>query len=272
MSSAHLEIQHLTIGFASTGRVLVDDVSLTVRRGDATALVGESGSGKTLSMLAVMGLLPAGISVLGGDVKLNGVSLLSLDSRSRRRLNGSEIGLVPQDAMAALNPTLDIQAQFELVLRTHRRMNRAAARKRTIELLEQVGIPEPETKLKRYAHEFSGGQRQRVMIALALSCGPDMLIADEPTTALDVTIQQQILDLVARLRQELDMTVMWITHDLGVVAGLADDVAVLRHGKLVEAGSAEQIFFAPEHDYTRQLLAATPTLFDTAAGTEGTTR
>lgn len=269
MSSPHLEIENLTIGFESSGRVLVDGVSIVVERGNATALVGESGSGKTLSMLAVMGLLPEGITVLGGDVRLDGTSLLSLDPRARRRLNGSEIGLVPQDAMAALNPTLDIQTQFELVLRTHLRMSKAASRKRTVELLDQVGIPEPESKLKRYAHEFSGGQRQRVMIALALSCGPKMLIADEPTTALDVTIQQQILDLVARLREELDMTVMWITHDLGVVAGLADDVAVLRSGKLVEHGSAEQIFFAPEHDYTRQLLAATPTLFDGAPDSEG---
>ncbi|MFF8816928.1 ABC transporter ATP-binding protein [Leucobacter sp. NPDC015123] len=269
MSSAHLEVEHLTIGFEATGRVLVDDVSLTVERGNATALVGESGSGKTLSMLAVMGLLPTGISVLSGDVKLNGTSLLALDPRARRRMNGSEIGLVPQDAMAALNPTLDIQTQFELVLRTHLRMNRAAAKRRTVELLDQVGIPEPESKLRRFAHEFSGGQRQRVMIALALSCGPNLLIADEPTTALDVTVQQQILDLVARLRQELDMTVMWITHDLGVVAGLADDVAVLRNGRLVEAGTAEQVFFTPAHEYTRQLLAATPTLFDTVPEKEG---
>ncbi len=272
MSSPHLELQNLSIGFESTGKVLVDDVSLAVEPGNATALVGESGSGKTLSMLAVMGLLPAGITVLSGDVKLAGVSLLELPPRARRRMNGSEIGLVPQDAMAALNPTLDIQAQFELVLRTHRRMSRQAAKLRTVELLEQVGIPEPESKLKRYPHEFSGGQRQRVMIALALSCGPKMLIADEPTTALDVTIQQQILDLVARLRQELDMTVMWITHDLGVVAGLADDVAVLRNGRLVEAGTADQIFFTPQHDYTRQLLAATPTLFDTSPEVEGGAR
>lgn len=258
-----LEIQNLSIGFAAKNRVLVEDVSLSVAPGSATALVGESGSGKTLSMLAVMGLLPAGIEVLSGDIRLNGVSLLDLPAKARRRKNGSEIALIPQDAMAALNPTLDIQTQFELVLRSHLQLGTAAAKKRTVELLDQVGIPSPESRLRSYPHEFSGGQRQRVMIALALSCGPKLLIADEPTTALDVTIQQQILDLVARLRGELDMTVLWITHDLGVVAGLADQVAVLRNGRLVESGDVEQIFYRPKHIYTQQLLAATPTLYET---------
>lgn len=272
MSAPMLEIENLTIGFAVTGKVLVDGVSIAVEQGSATALVGESGSGKTLSMLAVMGLLPPGITVLAGDVRLEGNSLLSLSPKARRRLNGSEIALVPQDAMAALNPTLDLQTQFELVLRAHRRITGAQAKQRTIELLDQVGIPEPASRLRSYPHEFSGGQRQRVMIALALSCGPKVLIADEPTTALDVTIQQQILDLIARLREELDMTVMWITHDLGVVAGLADRVAVLRGGRLVEQGSASEIFFHPAHDYTRQLLAATPTLFDAAPDIEGGAR
>lgn len=267
-----LEIANLTIGFESTGKVLVDGVSIAVDEGSATALVGESGSGKTLSMLAVMGLLPPGISVLGGDVRLEGQSLLNLDAKARRRLNGSEIALVPQDAMAALNPTLNLQQQFELVLRAHRKLSTAQAKQRTVELLEQVGIPDAAARLRSYPHEFSGGQRQRVMIALALSCGPKVLIADEPTTALDVTIQQQILDLIATLRRELDMTVMWITHDLGVVAGLADRVAVLRNGRLVESGTADEIFFHPEHDYTQQLLAATPTLFDADTETEGNTR
>ncbi len=267
MSTPILEIDRLSIGFAAQNRVLVNEVSLSVQPGSATALVGESGSGKTLSMLAVMGLLPAGISVLSGDVRLDGASLLDLPPKARRRKNGSDIALIPQDAMAALNPTLDVQTQFELVLRTHLRLGGAAAKARTIELLDQVGIPSPTSRLRSYPHEFSGGQRQRVMIALALSCGPKLLIADEPTTALDVTIQQQILDLVARLREELDMTVLWITHDLGVVAGLADRVAVLRHGRLVESGTAEQIFYHPEHPYTRQLLAATPTLFDVEPGT-----
>ena len=262
MNTPMLEIDRLTVGFAEQQRALVDEVSLTVELGSATALVGESGSGKTLSMLAVMGLLPPGLNVLGGEVRLGGVDLLKLPPRARRRMNGSRIALIPQDAMAALNPTLDVQSQFELVLRAHQRMGGAAARARTIELLDQVGIPSAASRLRSYPHEFSGGQRQRVMIALALSCGPDLLIADEPTTALDVTIQQQILDLVARLRAELDMTVLWITHDLGVVAGLADRVAVLRHGRMVESGTAEQIFYRPEQPYTQQLLAATPTLFD----------
>ncbi|WP_105804071.1 ABC transporter ATP-binding protein [Leucobacter massiliensis] len=262
MNTPLLEIDRLTVGFAEPRRVLVDEVSLSVDAGSATALVGESGSGKTLSMLAVMGLLPPGISVLGGAARLGGVDLLSLPPRARRRMNGSRVALIPQDAMAALNPTLDIQSQFELVLRAHQRIGGSAARARTIELLDQVGIPSAASRLRSYPHEFSGGQRQRVMIALALSCGPELLIADEPTTALDVTIQQQILDLVARLREEIDMTVLWITHDLGVVAGLADRVAVLRHGRMVESGTAEQIFYRPAQPYTRQLLAATPTLFD----------
>ncbi|UOR01458.1 ABC transporter ATP-binding protein [Leucobacter allii] len=268
MSAPMLEIDRLSVGFPDTQRVLVDELSLAIEAGSATALVGESGSGKTLSMLAVMGLLPPGIGVLGGEARLEGVDLLALPPRARRRLNGSRIALIPQDAMAALNPTLDVQTQFELVLRTHERLGGAAAKARTVELLDQVGIPSAASRLRSYPHEFSGGQRQRVMIALALSCRPELLIADEPTTALDVTIQQQILDLVARLREELDMTVLWITHDLGVVAGLADRVAVLRHGRMVESGTAEQIFFRPEQPYTRQLLAATPTLFDAEPGTE----
>lgn len=268
MNTSLLEIDRLTIGFEGHGRVLVDDLSLSIEEGSATALVGESGSGKTLSMLAVMGLLPAGIRVLNGDVRLDGVSLLGLPPKERRRKNGSEIALIPQDAMAALNPTLDVQTQFELVLRAHRHLSRAAAKARTIELLDHVGIPSPASRLRSYPHEFSGGQRQRVMIALALSCGPKLLIADEPTTALDVTIQQQILDLVARLREELDMTVLWITHDLGVVAGLADRVAVMRHGRLVESGDVEDVFYRPEHPYTRQLLASTPTLIDAESEAE----
>ncbi len=269
-STPVLEIDGLTIGFTRDGveQLLVDDLTLAVEHGSATALVGESGSGKTLSMLAVMGLLPEGLRILAGDVRLRGESLLQLSPRSRRARNGSEIALVPQDAMAALNPTLDIQGHFALMLRAHQQMGAGRARARTLELLDQVGIPSPASRLRSYPHEFSGGQRQRVMIALALCCRPSLLIADEPTTALDVTIQKQILDLVAELREELEMTVLWITHDLGVVAGLADRVAVLRHGRLVESGSADQIFYRPEHDYTKQLLAATPSLFDPSAKPE----
>jgi oligopeptide/dipeptide ABC transporter ATP-binding protein len=237
---------------------IVDDVDFDVQAGETVALVGESGCGKSLTMLSVMGLHPVPpAEIVAGSVLLDGRDLLAMDEEDRRAVRGAEMAMVYQDPMTSLNPLMRIGEQIAEVLRAHGR-SRREAEDRTVEVLSEVGIPRPARATRAYPHEFSGGMRQRVVIAMALALRPKVLIADEPTTALDVTIQQQIITLVNRLRQQLSMAVVWVTHDLGVVARVAQRVLVMYAGHVVEAGDAAAVFAAPEHPYTAGLLAAIP--------------
>lgn len=244
---------------------ILNDVTWSVERGQTLGIVGESGSGKSMSVLAATGLLPAakglhldGRSWLGGDAPVD--NLLALDAERLRRLRGPRIGFVFQDPATSLNPLLSVERQLTEGLEEHRGMTRRAAASRAVELLELVGIPDPERRLQSYPHQLSGGMRQRVMIAIALSCEPEVLVADEPTTALDVTIQAQILDVVADLQHRLGTAVVWISHDLGVVGGIADRIAVLYGGQVVETGGVRDIFADHRHPYTAGLLASRPRL------------
>jgi oligopeptide/dipeptide ABC transporter ATP-binding protein len=237
---------------------VVDDVSCDVRAGETVALVGESGCGKSLTMLSVMGLEPVPpAEIVAGQVLLDGRDLQALDENARRSVRGAEMAMVYQDPMTSLNPLMRIGDQIAEVLRAHGRSRRDADA-RTVEVLADVGIPRPERAARAYPHEFSGGMRQRVVIAMALALRPKVLIADEPTTALDVTIQQQIIALIGRLREEMSMAVVWVTHDLGVVARVAQRVLVMYAGHVVEEGSTAAVFATPEHPYTAGLLAAIP--------------
>ncbi|WP_310821245.1 ABC transporter ATP-binding protein [Stratiformator vulcanicus] len=239
----------------------VDDVSLTIRRGETLGLVGESGSGKSVTSLTVMRLLPErGAKIAGGSVSLLGRDIVTLPEPQMQSLRGSDVSMIFQEPGTSLNPVYKAGWQVQEAIRLHNDVSKEEALKRTIELFHEVGIPEPERRLNSYPHEMSGGQKQRVMIAMALSCNPKLLIADEPTTALDVTIQAQILDLIRKLRDERGMAVLFITHDLGVIAEIADHVAVMFRGKIVETGSVEQIFSSPQHPYTKGLLACRPRL------------
>ncbi len=239
----------------------VNGVSFSVRRGETLALVGESGCGKTAAMLSVMRLLPAHRTRVEADeVSFRGRDLLSLDDEGMRRVRGGEIAMVFQDPRTSLNPVLTIGRQIAESLELHRGLGRREARERAIEMAHSVGIARPHERIDDYPHQFSGGMCQRVAIAMALSCDPDLLIADEPTTALDVTIQAQILDLVAELRAARDLAMIWISHDLSVVANIADRVAVMKAGSIVETAPAARLFEAPAHPYTRSLLATLPAL------------
>ncbi|WBB80659.1 ABC transporter ATP-binding protein [Micromonospora sp. WMMD882] len=235
----------------------VAGVDWSVRPGQTLALVGESGSGKSMSVLAATGLAPRPARVTG-RVRLLGEDFTTLSADRRRRLRGRHVGFVFQDPMTSLNPVLTVGRQVAEACEEHLGMTRRAAHARAVELLDTVGIPSPGQRVAAYPHEFSGGMRQRVVIAMALACEPDLLIADEPTTALDVTTQAQILDLVAGLRERLGTAVVWITHDLGVVAGIADTVAVMYGGRIVEHGPVDGVFVEPAHPYTTALLAARP--------------
>lgn len=236
----------------------VRGVSFCVAPGETLAIVGESGSGKTVTSLACMGLLPSSARVRTGGIVFQGQDLLQLDPESMRRLRGHRLSMIFQDPMSALNPYLRIERQLCEVLETHENLHRNAARIRSIEALRAVGIPDPEKRIDSYPHQLSGGQRQRVLIAMALLCRPALLLADEPTTALDVTVQAQILDLLKRLQRESAMAIVLITHDLGAVAGMASRVLVMYAGRIVEEGSTEQIFRHPRHPYTRGLLRSLP--------------
>ena len=239
----------------------VNGVSFSVRRGETLALVGESGCGKTATMLSVLRLLPAHRTRVEADeVSFRGRDLLSLDDEGMRRVRGAEIAMIFQDPRASLNPVLTIGRQLTESLEVHLGLGRREARERAIDLLETVGIPRPNRRLDDYPHQFSGGMCQRVTIAMALSCNPGLLIADEPTTALDATIQAQILDLVSELRATRRMAMIWISHDLSVVSNLADRVAVMYAGSIVESAPADRLFEAPAHPYTRGLLASLPVL------------
>jgi oligopeptide transport system ATP-binding protein len=239
----------------------VNGVSFHVDEGETLGLVGESGCGKSVSMLSVMRLIPIPPGkIASGSVTFQGRDLLKVDDEEIRSVRGNKIAMVFQDPMTSLNPVLTINTQNSEALELHLGMTRDQSRKRTIELLKMVGIPEAEGRVDDYPHQFSGGMRQRVMIAMALSCSPQLLIADEPTTALDVTIQAQITDIVKRLKRELGMAIVWITHDLGVIAGLADRINVMYAGFIIETASNREIFANPLHPYTHGLLGSIPRL------------
>ena len=237
----------------------VNGVGFRLHEGELLGVVGESGSGKSVTMLSMLGLLPTPpAEVVAGRALLDGVDLMRMDGDGLREVRGGRVGFVFQDPMTSLNPVLTVGYQIAEPLRVHLGYGRAEARERAAELLELVGIPAPRRRLREYPHQFSGGMRQRVMLAIALACDPAVLVADEPTTALDVTVQAQILDLVRRLRRDLGMAIVWITHDLGVVAGLADRVMVMYAGQVVERGDVEALYLRPRHPYTQGLLATLP--------------
>jgi peptide/nickel transport system ATP-binding protein/oligopeptide transport system ATP-binding protein len=243
----------------------VDDVSFDVAPGEVLGIVGESGSGKSVTALSIMGLLPQPPGrVAGGEILFDGRDLLKIPKAELRQLRGSAIGMIFQEPMTSLNPVFTIGDQITETIRVHERIGAAAARTRGIEMLAKVGIPSPDRRIDDYPHQLSGGMRQRVMIAMALSCSPKLLLADEPTTALDVTIQAQILDLLRDLRREFGMAIVVITHNMGVIAEFADRVAVMYAGRIAEEGPVERIFDAPTHPYTAGLLASTPDMLSDA--------
>ncbi|MYN25967.1 ABC transporter ATP-binding protein [Duganella levis] len=260
-----LDVRNLRVAFRldrhSTTEAL-KGISFSVPHNATVALVGESGSGKSVASLAVMGLLDPAAAMVdpASSIRFDGRELLALDGKQRRALCGKDIAMIFQEPMSSLNPVFTVGAQIAEVLKLHMGMSRAHARRRTLELLEEVGIPDPAARIDAYPNELSGGQQQRVMIAMAIACEPQLLIADEPTTALDVTIQQQIMELLARLQQRRAMSVLFITHDLGLVAQIADHVIVMRHGEVREAGAAQQVLQQPADAYTRALLHCRPTL------------
>ncbi|MBP9182829.1 MAG: ABC transporter ATP-binding protein [Fuscovulum sp.] len=256
-----LDVRGLKTVFRTRGGEVhaVNDVSFALRPGELLGVVGESGSGKSVTMMSLLRLLPEPpAEIRGGQVLLAGRDILKLDAEGLRQVRGSKVGFVFQDPMTSLNPVFTVGMQIMEPLRAHKGLDKAAAEKRAVELLDLVGIPDARRRLYSYPHQFSGGMRQRVMIAIALACDPDVLIADEPTTALDVTIQAQILELVKELRAKLGMAIIWITHDLGVIAGIADRVMVMYGGQVVEHAPVRELFANPQHPYTRALLQTIP--------------
>ena len=257
-----LSIDHLRIAFGrnATETTAVHDVSLSISRGEIVGLVGESGSGKSLTCRSALRLIPRGGRVTAGAVAVNGRDVLSMSDRQLRAVRATEIGMIFQDPFASLNPTLRIDRQLTETLRANAGLDAAAAHHRAIELLTQVEIPEPESRMRAYPHELSGGQRQRVMLALALAAGPSLLIADEPTTALDVSTQAQVLALIKGLRADRGMAIMLVSHDFGVIGAMCDRVVVMYGGFVVESGTMAQVYRSPRHPYTKALLDSVPTL------------
>ena len=255
-----IEVKNLSVRFPGTapGVLAVRNVSFDIQKGETVALVGELGSGKTVSALSILRLLPPGTQHPTGEIFLEGKDLLHAPEPEIRHVRGNRISIIFQEPMTSLNPLHTVETQVSEVLKIHRGMSNGAARTRTLELLDKVGIRDAEHRLSAYPHQLSGGQRQRVMIAMALANEPDLLIADEPTTALDVTIQAQILDLLKDLQRELGMAMLLITHDLGIVRKMANRTCVMKDGEVVERGPAEEVFTAPKHPYTKQLLDAQP--------------
>jgi peptide/nickel transport system ATP-binding protein len=249
-----LEVLDLKIGFPQGAAV--QGITFAIEHGKTMALVGESGCGKSLTAFSILRLLPPTASILGGQVVFNGQDLATVSSRELRRIRGKGISIILQEPMTSLNPVLTIGAQISEVIRRHEKLSRHVARARAIELLDLVGISEPRRRYDQFPHNFSGGMRQRVMIAIAVACNPQLLIADEPTTALDVTIQAQVMDLLDRLRKQLSMAMLLITHDLGAVAQWADRVAVMYAGRIVEQAAVGEFFAGPKHPYSRGLLAS----------------
>ena len=268
MTEPLLEVRDLRTHFFTREGVVraVDGVSFAVDRGQTLGIVGESGCGKSVTALSIMGLVPKPPArIVGGEVLFEGRDLTLLGERELSDVRGSEIAMVFQDPMTSLNPTLTIGTQLVETIRRHTDVSRQEARRRAVDLLEEVQLPNAGQRLKDYPHRLSGGMRQRVMIAMALSCNPALLIADEPTTALDVTVQAQVLDLLDELRRSHDMAMIFITHDMGVIAEVADEVAVMYAGQIVEHAAVGSLFERPEHPYTEALLGALPQLEDGAA-------
>lgn len=255
-----LKIRNLTVEFATASGQFraLKGVNYDVKAGEVLAIVGESGSGKSVAMLATMGLLPDSATVKADVMEFDGRDLTKLTSKERRQVIGKDISMIFQEPIASLNPCFTVGFQIGEVLKTHLGMDRKQARQRAIELFEAVGIPEPEKRLSSFPHQMSGGQCQRVMIAMAIACQPKLLIADEPTTALDVTIQKQILDLLMDIQQHSDMALIMITHDMGVVAETADRVVVQYNGEQMEEAGVLELFESPSHPYTKALLSALP--------------
>jgi len=264
MSKILLDIKNLRLSFFTpAGEVkALNDVSVGLEEGDVLGIVGESGSGKSVTAYSVMGLTPHPGRIIGGTVDFNGHRINDLSEADMRKIRGNEASIIFQDPMTSLNPVYTIGNQIREVIRLHTSKDRKQAQERAIELLRLVGINEPEKRLKQYPHELSGGMRQRVMIAIALACEPKLLIADEPTTALDVTIQAQILELMIELKNKIGMSIIMITHDLGIVANICEKIAVMYAGKIVEYGTTDEIFYNPKHEYTKGLLRSIPKLTD----------
>jgi peptide/nickel transport system ATP-binding protein/oligopeptide transport system ATP-binding protein len=262
MSDPLLQVEDLRVQFATEDGIVraVDGVSFELERGKVLGIVGESGSGKSVTAMTLMGLTRGVNARFEGRVVYEGTDLLRISDTEMQRYRGNELGMIFQDPMTSLNPVYKIGDQIVEAIQAHERANRPMARKRAIELLRQVGIPNPESRVDSYPHEFSGGMRQRAMIAMALSCNPSVLIADEPTTALDVTIQAQIIELIGRLKDEFQSAVILITHDLGVVADIADEIIVMYAGRIVERGTTRQVFYDPQMPYTWGLLGSIPRL------------
>ncbi len=260
MTEPLLQVNQLTtsIGTGVNQVNVVDDVSFTINKGETFVLLGESGSGKSITALSIMRLLPPAADIKSGSVILNGQNLFQLPESKMRDVRGANIGMIFQEPQSSLNPVLTAGQQISETLFRHQNMSKQDTLKRSIELLDAVGIPEPDRRINEYPHQFSGGMKQRIMIAMALAGEPDLLIADEPTTALDVTIQAQVLQLLRKLQKETGMAILFITHDLGVTAQMADHVAVMRTGKIVEAKDKKSLFAHPEHPYTLQLFDAIP--------------
>ncbi|TKC18287.1 ABC transporter ATP-binding protein [Robertmurraya kyonggiensis] len=258
-----LEVNDLHISFHTfSGEVqAIRGVNFDLNKGETLAIVGESGSGKSVTSKAIMRLLPESNSdIKNGEILFEGKDLTKLSDKNMQKVRGKDISMIFQDPMTSLNPTMTVGKQIIEPIVKHQKLSKAAAKKRAIEILELVGIANPEERFKQYPHQFSGGMRQRVVIAIALACNPKVLIADEPTTALDVTIQAQILELMKDLQKKIDTSIIFITHDLGVVANVADRVAVMYGGKIVEIGTVDEVFYNPQHPYTWGLISSMPTL------------
>lgn len=262
MSEYLVDINHERLSFFTpAGEVkALNDVSIHVKEGEVLGIVGESGSGKSVTAYSLMGLTAYPGKLVGGTLEFNGHMIHEMSEKEMRKIRGNEVSIIFQDPMTSLNPVYTIGNQIEEVIRLHTDKKKKEARERARELLTLVGINEPEKRLKQYPHELSGGMRQRVMIAIALACEPKLLIADEPTTALDVTIQAQILELMMELKNKLGMAIIMITHDLGIVASMCDKIAVMYAGRIVEYGTTDEIFYEPKHEYTKGLLRSIPKL------------
>lgn len=258
-----LEVKDLNISFHTFGGEVqaIRGVNFELKKGETLAIVGESGSGKSVTTKSIMRLLPPGNSeIKDGQILFEGKDLAKLTDKQMQKIRGKDISMIFQDPMTSLNPTMTVGKQIMEPLIKHQNMSKTAAMERSLQLLKLVGIPKPEQRIKQYPHQFYGGMRQRVVIAIALACNPKILIADEPTTALDVTIQAQILELMKDLQNKIDTSIIFITHDLGVVANVADRVAVMYGGKIVEVGTVDEVFYNPQHPYTWGLISSMPSL------------
>jgi peptide/nickel transport system ATP-binding protein/oligopeptide transport system ATP-binding protein len=262
MADPLLEVKDLKVRFATEDGIVqaVSGISFGLERGKVLGIVGESGSGKSVTAMTLMGLTRGVNARFDGEVLYEGTDLLQVSDRDMQNFRGNELGMIFQDPMTSLNPVYRIGEQIGEAIQAHEKVSKGAARARTVELLRQVGIPNPESRADDFPHQFSGGMRQRAMIAMALSCNPSVLIADEPTTALDVTIQAQIVELIGRLKDEFDSAVIFITHDLGVIAEIADEIIVMYAGRVVEQGSKRDVFYDPQMPYTWGLLGSIPRL------------